>query len=366
MRHEPVRGAAALVGIGTITWIYSSWLHVTNTTTVALTFLLVVLVTAATSRLRVAVITSIAAMLCFNFFFLPPLGTLTISEPQNWIALGVFLAVSLVASNLSAAARDRESLALERLQLLEERKSAEVARKSEEMKSALLASLAHDLRTPLTAIRVAATNLQASWLTEADRREQSDVVLTEVAHLTRLFENILDMARIDAGAVESTKQWVHPLEVIEAARDQVMPSLREHPLQIEGGPDDLLVQLDPRLTAAALSHLLENAAQYSPGGTTIDVTALSSGTEVLIHVRDHGPGISKDELPRLFDRFYRGTSGGRRRTSTGMGLAIARGLLAAEGGRVLAGNAAGGGAIFTIAVPVETSGEQLRERKAAS
>ncbi|HET9831606.1 MAG TPA: DUF4118 domain-containing protein [Vicinamibacterales bacterium] len=358
MRREAAHVTAVLFGIALITWIYTSWLHVTNTTTVALTFLLVVLVTAATSRLRDAVIASMAAMLSFNFFFLPPVGTLTIAEPQNWVALFVFLAVSLIASNLSAAARDRAALANERLELLEERKGAELARKSEETKSALLASLAHDLRTPLTAIRVAATNLQASWLTDEDRREQSEVVLTEVAHLTRLFENILDMARIDAGAVASTKQWVHPLEVIEAARDQVKPSLREHPLQIEGGPDDMLVQLDPRLTAAALSHLLENAAQYSPVGAPIDVTALNSGTQLLIHVRDRGPGIAKDELPRLFDRFYRGNSGGRRTTSTGMGLAIARGLLAAEGGRVLAGNAAGGGAIFTIAVPIDTAGER--------
>jgi K+-sensing histidine kinase KdpD len=362
MRKEAMRVAAALVGIALITWIYTSWLHVTNTTTVALTFLLVVLVTAATSRLRDAVIASVAAMLSFNFFFLPPVGTLTIAEPQNWVALVVFLAVSLIASNLSAAARDRAVLATERLQLLEERKGAELARKSEEMKSALLASLAHDLRTPLTAIRVAATNLQASWLTEADRREQSDVVLTEVAHLTRLFENILDMARIDAGAVELTKQWVHPLEVIEAAREQVKHALRDHPLEIQGGSDDVVVRLDPRLTAAALSQLLENAAQYSPKQARIDITAVNTGTELLVHVRDCGPGIAKEELPRLFDRFYRGTSGGRRASSTGMGLSIARGLLAVQGGRVVAGNAAEGGAIFTIAVPIETT----QEKKAAS
>ena len=361
-RGDAVRGVAALLGIAVITWIYSSWLHVTNATTVALTFLLVVLITAATSRLRVAVITSIGAMLCFNFFFLPPVGTLTIADPQNWVALVTFVTVSLVASNLSAKARDRAALAIERLQLLEERKSAELARRGEETKSALLASLAHDLRTPLTAIRVSATNLQASWLSDDERREQSDVVLTEVARLTRLFQNILDMARIDAGAVESTTRWVHPLEVIEAARAQVEHALREHALQIQGGAEDMLVRLDPRLTAAALSHLLENAAQYSPHASPIDVTALNAGTELLIHVRDRGPGISKDELPRLFDRFYRGTSGGRRVAGTGMGLSIARGLLAVQGGRVLAGNAAEGGALFTIAVPAETAGE----RKAAS
>jgi two-component system sensor histidine kinase KdpD len=299
---------------------------------------------------------------CLNFFFLPPLGTLTIADPQNWVALSVFLAVSLVASNLSAASRDRAQLANERLQLLEERKSADVARKSEEMKSALLASLAHDLRTPLTAIRVAATNLQAAWLSESDRRDQCDVVLTEVEHLSRLFQNILDMARIDAGAVESTKRWVHPLEIVEAARDQVQHALNGHPLQVDATGGDELMRLDPRLTAAALSHLLENAAQYSPADSPIAITAAATSTELVIRVRDHGPGIPPQDLTRLFDRFYRGGHAGRHKAGTGMGLAIATGLLAAQGGGVSAENASDGGAIFTIVVPVE----HLTEREAAS
>jgi two-component system sensor histidine kinase KdpD len=361
MKREAARVAAALLGLALITWIYASWLHVTNTTTVALSFLLVVLVTAATSRLRDAVIVSIAAMLFLNFFFLPPVGTLTIAEPENWVALFVFLAVSLVASNLSAAARDRAALANERLQLLEERKGAELARKSLEMKSALLASLAHDLRTPLTAIRVAGTNLQASWLSEVERREQSDVILTEVAHLSRLFQNILDMARIDAGAVESTRRWVHPLEIIEAARDQVQHAVLGHPLQVDAGDDDALIRLDPRLTAAALSHLLENAAQYSPFGSPIAISAATTASQT-IRVRDHGPGVSPDDLPRLFDRFYRGRQAPRHNAGTGMGLSIASGLIAAQGGRVSAENAGDGGAVFTVVVPVE----QLTHREVAS
>jgi two-component system, OmpR family, sensor histidine kinase KdpD len=492
MRTEAMRGAAALVAIAAIAWIYASWLHVSNATTVALTFLLVVLVTAATSRLRVAVIVSIAAMLSFNFFFLPPVGTLTIADPQNWVALFVFLAVSLVASNLSATARERATeatarrdelgrlfdlsrdvllvtggsdaiavlakyiarrfdidyvsiciprgdqwdvadagtvpltlnhadltaafwsvehtlefdarrrtyaghrvtaassyavqlvplrlgttpigflasagapvdpgtldaiagvaaIAIERVQFLEERKSAEIARKSEEMKSALLASLGHDLRTPLTAIRVAATNLQASALADEERREQTDVVLTEVERLTRLFQNILDMARIDAGAVESSLQWVHPEEVVEAARDQVEHSLSGHPLQI-GAMAPGLVRLDPRLTAAALGHLLENAAQYSDAGASIDVAASVGDGQLLICVRDHGPGIAAADMPQLFHRFYRGDRASQHKSGSGMGLSIARGLLAVEGARVWAENAPDGGAVFSIGVPVE-------------
>jgi len=332
-----------------------------NTTTVALVLLLIVLVIAANFRLRVAVAASIAAMLAFNFFFLPPVGTLTIADPQNWVALAVFLAVSLVASNLSAKARERAVLATERLQLLEDKKAAEMARRSEELKSALLASLAHDLRTPLTAIRVATTNLQASWLTEDDRKEQSEIVLTEVDRLTRLFQNILDMARIDAGAVQSSLRAVHPLEVVEAARDSVQHALRDHHVvtAVEG---DRVVSVDPRLTAAALSHLLENAAQYSPPGSTIWIRATVSDTALSIEVRDSGPGIPLRDMPRLFERFYRGDHSGRHTTGTGMGLPIARGLLAAERGTVSAANADEGGAVFTITVPANAPDE----RRAAS
>src|SRR5882762_9216024 len=114
MRRDSIRVAAALAAVAAVTTLYAGWLGVTNGTTVAMTFLLVVLVVAATSRLLVAVITSIAAMLAFNFFFLPPVGTLTIADPQNWIALIAFLAVSLVASNLSAVARARAQEAVAR------------------------------------------------------------------------------------------------------------------------------------------------------------------------------------------------------------------------------------------------------------
>src|SRR2546422_9701681 len=124
------------------------------------------------------------------------------------------------------------AIAIERAQFLEERKAAELARQSEALKSALLASLRHDLRTPLTAIRVAASNLQAAWLADSDRREQSDLILAEVERLSRLFQNILEMARIDAGAVAAQPQWVHPSEILEAARDHVEHTLRRRTVDV--------------------------------------------------------------------------------------------------------------------------------------
>jgi K+-sensing histidine kinase KdpD len=336
-----------LAAIGSVTVIYRA-LHVRNPTTVAVSFLLVVLLAAANARLWVAGLSAVAAMLTFNFCFIPPVGTFTVADPQDWAALVAFLVVSLVASNLSAASRARAASAVQRAQLLEERRSADVARQGEALQSALLASFAHDLKTPLTAIRIAADNLQANWLSPEQRRDQTGIVLSEVKRLTRLFESILDMARIEAGRVTPARRWVHPLEIVEAAQGQVEHFLHDHPTEVRED-NTMLVELDPRLTAAALSHLLENAALYAPAGTAITITVSTSADGLLVSVRDRGPGIPAEELPHLFDRFFRGRQAGST-PGTGMGLAIARGLLALEGGRISAGNHQDGGAEFQMAV----------------
>jgi two-component system sensor histidine kinase KdpD len=489
-RQASTQLVLALGTIGLVTLVYTRWWEVSNAATVSTTFLLVVLVVATTCSLPVAIATSIVAMLTFNFFFLPPLGTFTIADPQNWVALTAFLAVSLVASHLSSVARARTAeavvrrdelarlfdlsrdvmvmtdspkaletlarsilrrfdlefvaialpegegwrlseagvpsiavdtreiasafaaaqvtlefdarsrtyaghrtvsvggrlirlvplrvgakpvgvlattgrpvevgtldalagvvaIAIERTQLLGERKAAELTRQSEELKTALLASLGHDLRTPLTAIRLAANNLKGEWLSPEERREQGDLVLGEVERLSRLFQNVLEMARIDAGAVSAEARWTHPSEIIAAARDQVAEALRAHTIRVEI-KDDVPVRLDPRITATALAHLLENAAQYSPKGSSIKVVARLGVEGLELTIADSGPGIAAADLPRLFERFYRGTAGTARASGTGLGLWIARGLLASENGRLWAENRPEGGAQFTIAVP---------------
>ena len=238
------------------------------------------------------------------------------------------------------------------LSTLDERNAAELARRSEELKSALLASIGHDLRTPLTAIRIAASNLQASWLGDVDRREQTDLILAEVERLHRLFQNILEMTRIDAGAVAPEARWAHPSEILEAVRDQVQPTLLRHRVELQVESDEM-VKIDPRLTASALARVMENAAQYSPAESQIAVRARVSSDGLTLIVRDHGPGIAFNDLPHVFERFYRGTESKRRVSGTGMGLSIARGLLAAEHGRIEVTNCADGGAQFTIVVPAE-------------
>ena len=181
------------------------------------------------------------------------------------------------------------AIAIERADFLEERKSAALTRQSEELKTALLASLGHDLRTPLTAIRVAASNLTTGALDEDERRQQSDVILAEVERLTRLFQNILDMARIDAGAVSADTRWTHPSEIIAAARQQVEYTLRGHHVNLDVDPD-VPVQIDPRLTATALAHLLENAAQYSPAGISYRYHRASRARGALVTCARSRPG----------------------------------------------------------------------------
>ena len=242
------------------------------------------------------------------------------------------------------------AIGIERARFLEERKTAELTRQSEQLKTALLASLGHDLRTPLTAIRIAAANLAAA-LSPGERAEQTEVIQVEVDRLDRLFENILEMARIDAGGVASAPRPTHPSEIVAAARDQVGRALRGHAVNVAIGRDEP-VRVDPRLTASALAHVLENAAQYAPAGTAIDVGASIDARGLAISVRDRGPGLAQAEVPRLFERFYRGTSGRDRTSGTGMGLWITRKLLEAQGGRVWAENAPGGGSIVTALIPV--------------
>ena len=204
----------------------------------------------------------------------------------------------------------------------------------------------------MTAIRVAADNLRSSWPDEQERREQSELIVTEVDRLTRLFQNILEMARIDAGAVAPDARWVAPSEIVDAARSRIEPALRGHAIELSV-ESDRLVRLDPRVTAATLSQLLENAARYSPDASPIHVDALVTDDGLTVTVRDHGRGIAPGDLPHVFERFYRGADAKADRSGTGMGLAIARGLLAVENGRISVENCADGGACFTIVVPAE-------------
>lgn len=314
------------------------------TTTVALALLVIVLLVAAYGRLWMAMTAAVAAMFVFNFFFLPPVGRLTIAGPENWVTFVAFISAALIVSQLSSAVerRAREAVA--------SRNQLELVQQKADFTSTLLASLSHDLRTPLTAIQVAITNLQNYSLTDEARHEQVRVAEAELGRLSRLFTAILDMARIDSASLSPEREWVTPSDVIDAALADLRPLLIGRALKVEAS-EDVLVNVDPRLTSAALSHLIENAAQYSPAATPIEIYGSVGADALELTVTDHGSGIDPAELPQLFDRFYRGKRQQSRPAGTGMGLAITRGLLAVEQGRVIGENTPAGGARFTISIP---------------
>ena len=242
------------------------------------------------------------------------------------------------------------AIAIERSRLLEERRVAELAHQRADLSSALLAALGHDLRTPLTAIRVATANAGDSRLSPSARTEQAALALAETDHLSRLLQEILDMARIEARAVHANREWVSAGAIVEAATAHAGSTLARHAVVVEADEETQL-QVDPRLTSAALAHVMENAARYSPAGSGIHVRAVVGDDGLRITVDDEGTGFGNDDRNRLFEPFVRGTSGAAVAAGTGLGLAITRGLLAAEGGRVWAENGPSGGGRITIHVP---------------
>jgi two-component system sensor histidine kinase KdpD len=328
--RAPIRLAVALAAVA-LTVALLRLIPGINPTTAGFALLIVVLVTATLAPLWMAIVVAAASTVSFNYFFFAPIGTLAIEEPHNWVALFAFLAAAIIGSSLSAAAQARER---------------------GELAATLLASLSHDLKTPLTAIRVAVENLRDE-MPPAERRAQADAAITELVRLSRLFADLLDMARIDAAALQIQREWVTPADVVDAAVAHVRHAIDGHALRVEADTDRV-VHVDARLASVALSHLLENAARYSPADREIVVDARASRNGLEATVSDRGPGLDPREVDRLFERFYRGDYAQQTTAGTGMGLAIARGLLKAIGGRVWAENGAGGGARFSIAVPGPT------------
>lgn len=321
---------------------------VMNETTVALLLLLGVLVVAAVTTRGIAIVAALLAFASFNFFVLAPRGTFAIANRDDLIALFALLAVGVIGSQLSHVARRR---AQEAATLARAHGEAELARMNAEARSALVASFSHDLKTPLTALTVAAGNLGLADLADNDRREQLQVVNAELARLKRLFDNIVDMASVETRAVPTELEWVQAADLVSAAGQQAETALLGRAVEVTDETGDVLVKLEPRLTSAALAHILENAAAYSPSGSPIIVHARIEAGGLVLEVRDHGPGLPPGDVARVFDRFYRGSSAPQNRFGSGMGLAITKGLVTIQGGHVTAANHPEGGAVLTVSIP---------------
>ena len=469
-RTQATRYALVVATIGVIT-AADFRLHV-NHTTVALMFLVTVLLTSAYWGLRYAVVMAVGAAVAFNFFFLPPVGTFTIADPQNWIALFAFLITALVASNLAERARreaerakqrrreverlfglsqrllasenvlallnalpsyvqesfsvgsvavmaadhptvyrsaldakfdetvlrstllrgepitqagvsyvplrlgmrtvgalgvagddlSRETLdalgslaglAIERARALEALGKNRAEQEHERLRTALLDSVTHEFRTPLTSIKASVTTLlSGSILDDQGRRELLTVIDEETDRLNRLVGEASEMAQLDAGMFKLDLQPHSIQEALGPALQNAKASLEDHPVEVVAPEDLPPVRMDVQRISEVLMHLLENAGKYSDSGAPIKVTSEVNGDRLVTSVADRGPGIDSFEQSLIFEKFYRGQNQRYTAPGTGMGLAIAKVIVEAHGGTIGVVSQLGSGSVFSFALPL--------------
>jgi two-component system sensor histidine kinase KdpD len=402
-------------------------------------YLLAVLLVSTVWGFWLGLATSVAAALAFNFFHIPPTGRFTIADPQNWVALGVFLVAAAVASRLSdlAARRAREAerrrreadlaaelarlllgapdpraalpqaakriadaldvdsaavvfgrvrrgdrqaaialgdvatllvpaeaeqlareriapaleplliAAAEREALLREVVETDALRRSDEIKTAVLRSVSHDLRSPLTAIRAMGEALGSPALEPTERAELGEAITAESERLSRLVDQLIDLSRLQAGTAEPRRDWCSLDEVIRAAVEDTGAAADRVRLVIDR--DLPLVRADAAQLQRALANLIENGLRYG-SGAPVSVRARASGGRVLIRVVDQGPGIPPVEQERIFAPFYRAPGAAGR--GSGLGLAIVRGFVEANGGRIRVESLPGQGSSFVVELPL--------------
>jgi len=256
------------------------------------------------------------------------------------------------------ALADQAALAIERIGLAQNLERARLAAETENLRAALLTSISHDLRTPLASVLGAATTLK-NYRHQLDIPAQDELIATiqeEGERLNRFIANLLDMTRLEAGAVQPRSDVIDVADIVGSALGRAGRVLAQHRVVVDLADDLPLLRLDPVLSEQVLFNLLDNAAKYAPAGSEIRLMAKPDGRTVRLQVIDEGPGIPADDLERIFDKFYRVQAADRRRAGTGLGLAICRGFVEAMGGAIKAGNRLDRtGAVFTITLPVPTS-----------
>jgi two-component system sensor histidine kinase KdpD len=448
-------------------------LHV-NHTTVALMFLVTVLLVSAYWGLRYALLMAVLATAAFNFFFLPPIGTFTIADPQNWVALFAFLVTALVASNLAERARSeaegaqqrrreverlyglsqrllasdnvlemlnalpqylqqtfsvssavvmaadhptvyrssldakfeetvlrstllrgepitqggvsyvplrlgmrtvgalgvtgdelsRETLdalgslaglAIERARALEALSKNRAEQEHERLRTALLDSVTHEFRTPLTSIKASVTTLiSEATIDEQGRRDLLAVIDEETDRLNRLVGEAAEMAQLDSGMFKLDLAPHSFADAIEPALEDAKVSLEKHPVEVVTDYKRMpKVRMDVKRIREVLMHLLENAGKYSDAGSPITVSSEVKGDFLVTSVADRGPGIDSFEQSLIFEKFYRGQHQRYTAPGTGMGLAIAKVIVEAHGGTIGVVSQLGNGSVFSFSLPLE-------------
>jgi two-component system sensor histidine kinase KdpD len=303
-------------------------------------YLLVIMAVAVRYGRGPAAIASALSVVAYDVFFIAPHYTFSVHDQRHLLTFAIMFAVGLVISHLALRIRRQEK----------EAEAATLRVRTEEIRSSLLSAVSHDLRTPLAAITGAGTTLrESSDLSAHERRELLDTLCEEAERLERLVANLLDMTRLEAGALEVKREWVPVEELVGSALSRIEGRIDGRPITTEIPPDLPLAPVDPVLFEHALVNLLENALKYTPAGSPIEIAARRAGDGIELELADRGPGLPEPAEP-LFEKFVRhaprGTGG------VGLGLPIARGIARAHGGDVVAENRPGGGARFVLNLPL--------------
>jgi two-component system sensor histidine kinase KdpD len=243
--------------------------------------------------------------------------------------------------------------ALERALLAEEAQQVELRARAEELRTSLLSSVSHDLRTPLAAIVGSATTLlgEAGEVSAAQRTDLVRTIHEEAQRLTRLVSNLLAMTRVESASVSPKKEWVPIEEVVGAALARLGERVAGRAVDVRIPRDFPLVPVDPILIEQVFLNLVENALTHTPAGTPVEVVARRQGAAIEVEVLDRGPGLPAGADSRLFTKFFRGP--GAPPGGSGLGLAICRGMVAAHGGSIEGFDRPGGGAVFRVRLPIE-------------
>ncbi|HJU22350.1 MAG TPA: DUF4118 domain-containing protein [Casimicrobiaceae bacterium] len=315
-----------------------------DTVNIAMVYLVAVVIVALRLSRGAAIFASALSVAAFDFLFVPPQGRFTIDDVQYLLTFAIMVIVAVVISSLVLRER-REAKA---------RASLEIAAETERIRSALLASISHDLRTPLAVMAGASSSLaeRGELLPPEERRALAQSVFDQAREMSEHVAKVLEMTRLEAGAITLERDWTALPEVVSSVLSRLHERLAAHRVIVEL-PDNLpLVRVDAPLVEQALSNLLDNCAKHTPAGTIVRVRAQSRERDVLVTVEDYAAGLSDDELEQLFAKFHHGTVEGKG-TDIGLGLAICRAIVRLHGGNAWAERGQAGGTAFRFTLPLE-------------
>jgi two-component system sensor histidine kinase KdpD len=255
---------------------------------------------------------------------------------------------------------NQTALAVEGVRLADQARVAQVKIETESLRNSLLSAISHDLRTPLSSIVGASSSLveDPGKLDSGAKRELAQTIYDEAQRMATLANNILDMARLDTGAIELKRDWVPLEEIVGSVLARLQKRIEGRPIEVRLQKDLPLVKLDAVMIEQVLVNLMENAVKYTPAGSPLEIGAEARAGEVVVQVADRGPGIPKGLEERLFDKFYRAAPE-RAQSGVGLGLTICRAMVEAHRGRIWAENRPGGGAVFRFTLPLDEAPPQV-------